>query len=256
MIARLLISPSLKIRVSEINKILSEGNFSFNHPDLLYFPNDSKLGIEQSRLINKHFLLKPYQLKGKVVVLEDASSLTIEAQNALLKILEEPPEDAVLILGAKSESDLLPTVISRCQIVILEGAQLFESEPQGLIPQSRRRQIESDSKDAIASFTLSETNVLQHDIEELLNSTVEERFEYIGNLKEKEEFLQYMVSYFRSLMHQKITMRSTTVTQDVTNQQLKDFIKELIHAEEWAAQNVNIRAILEYLMLVMPKAKE
>ena len=242
MIARLLISPSLKIRVSEINKILSEGNFSPNHPDLLYFPNDSKLGIEQAREINKHFLLKPYQFKGKVVVLEDAASLTIEAQNALLKTLEEPPEDALVILGAKSESDLLPTVISRCQIVILEGAQLFESEPQGLIPQSRRRPIESNSKDAIAS--------LQHDIEELLNSTMEERFEYIGNLKEREEFLQAMVQYFREQLH---IPEATPVRRRLTRLEVKNFLQELLQAEEWAAQNVNIRAILEYLMLVMPR---
>ena len=40
---------------------------------------------------------------------------------------------------------------------------------------------------------------------------------------------------------------------NVSEKELKDFLKELLQAEEWEAQNVNIRAILEYLMLVMPK---
>ena len=54
-----------------------------------------------------------------------------------------------------------------------------------------------------------------------------------------DEFLKNLVSYF----HRNLT----------SNTKNKEFIKNLLTAEEWANQNVNIRAILEYLMLVMPK---
>src|SRR5437867_2543459 len=122
MIPKLFISPSIDTRVGEIQKILASnlggGNLK-NHPDVLYFQAESKLGIEQSRAIKEHFSMKPYQAKGRVLAIEDAGSLTPDAQNALLKTFEEAPEKALIILGAKSEHDLLPTVLSRCHIVIL-----------------------------------------------------------------------------------------------------------------------------------------
>ena len=202
MIARLLIAKQPDLRVGEIEKILSNENFSNPHPDLLYFPADSKLGIEQARQIKDHFSLKPYSAKGRIVVLEDASALTIEAQNSLLKTLEEPPLDAILILAAPSDAKLLPTILSRCQII--------------RIPDTSTQPIPSMGK-----------------LQEL---SIEKRFEYIEKLKEKKEFLHELTLYFR----QKLPTE-------------KEFVKELLQAEQWAEQNVNIRAILEYLMLVMPR---
>ncbi len=210
MIARLLISADPVIKKREIDQILASHfqseNLRTNHPDLLYFPPDSKLGIEQAKKIKEHFSLKPYSAKGMVVVLEDASALTIEAQNALLKTLEEPPQNAILILAASSDASFLPTILSRCQKIILEG-----------------------EKPLIGSG---------EDIEKLLKLSVAARFEYIEQLKGRKEFLQALVIYFRQKM--------------LDQPKDKELVKELLLAEEWAAQNVNIRAILEYLMLVMP----
>ncbi|TSC87418.1 MAG: DNA polymerase III, delta' subunit [Microgenomates group bacterium Gr01-1014_7] len=206
MIARLLISPDLEVRLKEIRKILASHNLPTPHPDLLYFTHDSKLGIEQARKIKEHFSLKPYSAKGRVIVLEDASALTLEAQNALLKTLEEPPPDAILILAAPSDAIFLPTVLSRCQIIRIQSSV-----------------VSHQSSDYIK------------DIEKLINSETGERFEYIEKLKDRKEFLYALVIFFRKHLPAN-----------------KDFVKELLQAEEWAAQNVNIRAILEYLMLVMP----
>lgn len=202
MIARLLISPSLEQRKGEINRILKDAHFSKSHPDLLYLPHDSKLGIEQARKIKEHFSLKPYSALGRVVVLEDASALTPEAQNALLKILEEPPHHALIILGASSDAKFLPTILSRCQIVRVQG---IEDRIQGY----------------------------EKDIEKLISASIEERFEYIEKLKDREEFL-----------HALIQLRSDPRSRT---------LRKLLQAEQWASQNVNIRAILEYLMLVMPQ---
>lgn len=212
MIARLLISPSLESRGQEVKKILVQVGLTNPHPDLLYFPSDSKLGVEQARIIREHFSLKPYCAKGRGVVLEDASNLTIEAQNALLKTFEEPPADALLILGASSDANFLPTILSRCQIVRVQGT-------------GDRGQGKNYSED----------------IEKLLNSDIEERFEYVEKLKDREEFLHFMVDHF----HQKLPPHLTSGNTE--------FLKELLQAEEWQKHNVNIRAILEYLMLSMPQ---
>lgn len=215
MISRLLISPFNRLRVEEIEKQLKIHGLKKDHPDLLYFPAGEKLGIEQARLIKAHFTLKPYLAKGRAAVLEDASVMTVEAQNAFLKTLEEPPEEALLILGAKSEVNLLPTIVSRCQIINLK--------PDLRGPEAATSEVDYGT------------------IEKLLAASIEERFEYIEKLKEREEFLHSLVSFFRKRLLKNPDL------------QTKDFLKELIQAEEWAAQNVNIRAILEYLMLIMPK---
>lgn len=209
MIARLLISPSVKTGIEEIEKILDSAQISHNHPDLLYFKAGEKLGIAQARKIKEHFSLKPYSAKGRVVVLEDASTLTHEAQNALLKTLEEPPQEAILLLGAPSDANFLPTILSRCQIIRLQDT----------------------------GYRIQETE----DIEKLLISSIEDRFEFIEKLKDREEFLHALVYYF----HKDLRVHPEGVHSN--------FLKELLQAEQWAKQNVNIRAILEYLMLVMPK---
>lgn len=84
-------------------------------PDCLILPNDEEsLKISQVRDI-KHFLTrKPYQADTMLVFIPEAHRLTIPAQNALLKTLEEPPDHAVLLLTTAYEDRLLPTIISRC----------------------------------------------------------------------------------------------------------------------------------------------
>lgn len=86
--------------------------------------NVSSIGIDDIKQLHKTVFLKPLKSKQKAVILEDAHLLTTEAQNALLKILEEPPEHTLLILGTKSKDDLLPTILSRCQIIQLETEAL------------------------------------------------------------------------------------------------------------------------------------
>ncbi len=215
MIARLLISSSIdKIR-EEIKEI------NINHPDMLYFKAGEKLGIGEARKIKDHFSLKPYSAKGRTVIIEDASVMTIEAQNALLKTLEEPPEEAILILGAPSDSNLLPTILSRCQIIRITNNEL-----------------------RITNYA---------DIEKLLNASIEDRFEYIEKLKDKKEFLHYLVYIFREAMvNHNSPIHNTIVEHIGSTSDIKNFLKELLQAEQWAKQNVNIRGILEYLMLKMP----
>ena len=92
-------------------------------PDVfLVSPQKATIGIEQVRHLKKHIFQKTVKEKFKFVIIEDAQKLTVEAQNAILKILEEPPEHAILILEAKDKTQFLPTIISRV-LVKYAGSQ-------------------------------------------------------------------------------------------------------------------------------------
>lgn len=93
---------------------------------------DAKLsiGIEEVKQMQRKILLKPIKSKNKAVIIEDAHLLTKEAQNALLKVLEEPPANTIMILGSQSQEALLPTILSRCQVIALEEEKLKLTEKQ------------------------------------------------------------------------------------------------------------------------------
>lgn len=82
-----------------------------------------KIGIDQIRDLLQFFALKTTgsDTIRRVVVIPDAELMTHPAQNALLKTLEEPPSDAVLILTTSEPGRLLPTILSRTQIVVVQN---------------------------------------------------------------------------------------------------------------------------------------
>ncbi len=89
---------------------------SGNHPDIHFIePSGAFIRIDQIRELCHTLSMKPYEAETRVVIISDAHLMNPEAANALLKVLEEPPERTVLILIAPQPSDLLPTVLSRCQ---------------------------------------------------------------------------------------------------------------------------------------------
>lgn len=93
---------------------------SGEHPDLLTLGRDEAglgdpLKVEQVRDLKHFFQTTPYQSDYKVAIIRDAHRLTVQAQNALLKILEEPPSYAYLLLTSHEPQSLLTTVRSRLQ---------------------------------------------------------------------------------------------------------------------------------------------
>lgn len=214
MLSCLLIHQDISRREAKAEEILLENNLSRNHPDLLWFDTEEKLGVAQARQVKEFLSLKPHQGKAQAVVLIAAENLTPEAQNALLKTLEEPPGDTVIILGISSDDQLLPTVLSRCKVFNLENTVLNTG----------------------GSFDT--------EIEKLQESSMEKRFQFIESLDKRDEFLPALTAYFRSQILEGCDQKSQA------------FLKDLIEAERWARQNVNIRAILEYLMLRMPFRKK
>lgn len=190
---------------------LDDLGISKNSPDIMYLGDEEKLGIEQMRKIKAFLSVKAYHSKGKTVILENGENLTIEAQNSLLKTLEELSDDNLFLIGATSDANFLPTIISRCEIIRIKS-------------QGSRIRDEEQMKD----------------IEKLLDCTIGEKFEYIEKLKDKEAFLNSLVAYF----HQNLNLHPRGG--------YSDFLNELLQAEQWAKQNVNIRGILEYLMISAP----
>ncbi|HZR85061.1 MAG TPA: DNA polymerase III subunit delta' [Candidatus Binatia bacterium] len=95
-----------------------------SHPDLfiedlaraqLDKPNATHLSIDQIRRVRSHLALRPVRGARKVALVDPAERMTADAQNALLKTLEEPPGSATLILVSSNPDALLPTIRSRCQ---------------------------------------------------------------------------------------------------------------------------------------------
>ncbi len=90
------------------------------NPDIIYVekPKDRKtIGIEPVRAVNSDAAIRPFSSARKVYIIKEGDALTPEAQNALLKTLEEPPEYAVFIIIVENSSALLPTVLSRSTLI-------------------------------------------------------------------------------------------------------------------------------------------
>lgn len=88
---------------------------SDNNPDFqLLEPNDGKIKIEQIREMQRKIAEKPIISNSKVYIINNSDTMTTEAQNCLLKTLEEPPEFAVIILVLSNENKCLSTIKSRC----------------------------------------------------------------------------------------------------------------------------------------------
>lgn len=97
---------------------------SGNHPDIKWLIHEkaASIGVDDVReQINKDIVIKPYSSRYKIYIIDEAEKMTTQAQNALLKTIEEPPVYAVLIFLTNTLDALLPTIRSRCIIMNLRG---------------------------------------------------------------------------------------------------------------------------------------
>ncbi len=102
---------------------------SGNHPDVRIIDDDTQaLKIDRVRDLQHELALSPVEGQYRVAVLANFEQATISAANALLKTLEEPARQVVLILTAPDPGSLLPTIVSRCQLLTLRPLPLTEVE--------------------------------------------------------------------------------------------------------------------------------
>lgn len=93
---------------------------SGNQPDIIKITHEkpNSIGVDDIRdQINNDVAIKPYSSPYKIYIMNEAEKMTVQAQNALLKTLEEPPEYAVIFLLTTNVNSLLPTILSRCVVL-------------------------------------------------------------------------------------------------------------------------------------------
>ncbi len=99
---------------------------SKNHPDIIFLTHEkpNTISVDDIRTqINGDVAIKPYSGPKKIYIISDGEKMTVQAQNALLKTLEEPPEYAVILLLTTNVGALLPTILSRCVILSMKPAR-------------------------------------------------------------------------------------------------------------------------------------
>ena len=95
---------------------------SRNHPDIIYVTHEKpgSIGVDEIRdQLVSDIQIKPYNGKYKVYIVAEAEKMTVQAQNALLKTLEEPPAYVVILLLTTNAESLLETIRSRCVLLNL-----------------------------------------------------------------------------------------------------------------------------------------
>ena len=228
--------------------------FEGTHPDtLLYLDEGERFPIKavrdlQERVAQSHS--SPYL----VVVLENLSRLRLEASNALLKSLEEPRDGVLFFLTAHSESDVLPTIRSRCQVHYLQGVPDQEMEPlydghalkamlQRFAPQKpgklKRLMADRDYLDAhIEMFSKMELFLNQ--------PSIHAAFELTRTL-EKHPYLEEMLDIL-------LLITRTFVLEDDTPTRLKhldlvDALERIEQGKQDLSANVNKKLVLDHILL-------
>lgn len=182
--------------------------------DIYTYETEKSVGIGDIRSLSKQIFLKPMQGDKKMVVLEAFFGMTIDSQNAFLKVLEEPPLSTTIVILADSNF-FLPTILSRCKLIELDRELILEKD--------------------------EEKNLLEI-LENLKSTGVGERLKLAQTqAKDKEQaliFLEKLIIVARNEMVKKQKIEYRTVLQI-----LQKYYKEIKQS------NVNLRLGLENLFL-------
>ena len=120
---------------SSLANFLETGNFRYpekNLQETLFVrsePEEKKIGIDSVRNLKSFLFQTPAISRFRVAIIRDAEELTPEAQNAILKIVEEPPPSALLIFIARTEDNIYPTLASRLQKFYFPAAGKSKDKP-------------------------------------------------------------------------------------------------------------------------------
>lgn len=150
-------SNNQKFYDSVVQELLKSLSIETQSPDYLEIIPEKKqsIGIDQTRKLKLWLQQKPYNSKHKLALIRDADKLTTEAQNSVLKQLEEPPEHSYIVLLCRNHHSMLPTVLSRCELIVDHNQikQLNNEEFMELSTTGRLKKIEEilKEKDSLIS---------------------------------------------------------------------------------------------------------
>ena len=189
-----------------------------NHPDIhliTSLPDKRDISIEQLREMQHILSLRPYEAPRKACIIDPAERMSVSAANSLLKTLEEPPGNALIILLTENAGMLLPTVRSRCQLIRFAPLSpehvLTLLERNGMAPEaaaliapmsggSLQKALEFDNE-ALGSrreAVLSRVAALSiHQIATVFDAAEE----LSGNRDATLELLDMLLSFFRDAVH-------------------------------------------------------
>jgi DNA polymerase III subunit delta' len=254
---------------------------SMKHADLTMVQSDSEGGIlkvDQIREARKTLILKPFMSKYRVALFLRFQEANDNAANALLKTLEEAPSYAVLILTADNPEQLLPTILSRCEVLRLRPLRVDDVQKALVgrgVETSRARLIAHISGGRMGyAIRLIENDTLLERREERLNDLLTllpasrvEKFAYADKLaKDKDAMRQtisFWLSYWRDVMLRAAQAESPLVNVD-RNLEIEDLagrmdlpsartvVGGLENALEKLERNVNPRLLAEVLLLDLP----
>ena len=252
------------------------------HPDLTVIESEKvggMLKVEQIRELRKSVLLSPYQAPFRIILLLRFEEANASAANALLKTLEEAPSKVILILTADNVEQLLPTIVSRCEVLRLRPLPIprvdeflrtkgTDTEKAALLAHL------SGGRPGYALNLLEDESALEFRAEklsefaELLPASRTVRFRYAEQLaKDKEVFRETLLlwlSLWRDVMLQAAGDASavTNIDQQALIEQLAIKLemplakKQLVTAENALGQlqrNVNARLLAENILLDFPR---
>jgi DNA polymerase-3 subunit delta' len=255
---------------------------SIKHADLTIVQAESEGGtlkVDQIREARRTLTLKPYQSTYRVSIFLRFQEANDNAANALLKTLEEAPSYAVLILTADNPEQLLPTIVSRCEVLRLRplsiGEVQRELETRGL-ETGRAKLIAHISGGRMGyALRLIENDLLLEQRDERLNDLLTlvsasrvEKFKYADQLsKDKDAMRQtitFWLSYWRDVMLRTAQAETPLVNVD-RNVEIEDIASRMdLSASRRAVSglentlqkmdaNVNSRILAEVLLLDLPK---
>lgn len=254
---------------------------SRSHPDVMLIePDGASIKIEQIRKMRSSVFLMSYESKYKVIIIDDAHLMTIEAFNSLLKVLEEPPQDTIFILITSEPQQLPDTILSRCQNI--QFMPLDSNVIKSLISNLNPEQIgniEVFSKLARGSLKKTqevinegELQLVRQELFEILTQINSMSFADIilwCNKWEKDRegvkiLLEMIQFWFRDLLIWKTTHNEALIInydyieslkEDTLDMNQIDEALKLIHKSlQYLNSNVNPRLILDVLLLKIKNA--
>ena len=210
-----------------------------NNPDIIYVSHEKPniISVDDIRQqLNNDIVIKPYSSKYKIYIVDEAEKMNVQAQNALLKTIEEPPAYGIILLLTTNADSFLPTILSRCITLNLKSVneELIKSHlmKQYHIPDYQAdvcaafaqgnvgkaiQLAASDEFNELKSFTLSVVKKLDElDLYEL-NQLIKQ----IGEIKPKiQEYFDLLTLWFRDVLYMK-------ATGDVNNLIFKDEVYDI-----------------------------
>ena len=251
-------------------------------PDLkIIETTKGSIKIEQIREIRKEIELKPFRSKKKVYIIDQAEKMTLEASNCLLKTIEEPPYYAIIILICSKIDPILPTIISRCQIV---NFGLVNSLKIRKILLNKINNLEKDKAEIISklaqgsigkAFKLiadKEYFIRREEVLDYLSAIFPGKYDddifakaekMVSEIDRIEEILEMIKLWYRDILVIKNTGNQKYIvncdkleivgrkSQIYSQKMLIDILDYLEQVEEYLMKNVNKRLILERLFIKM-----